>query len=135
MVLDGEMRLYKWPGARVALAANREEVRFQAELPESVTLPHGRGTNRADAIESIRPAAHDHDERRGQESTRISAAPRSRHGQVEVQHLLPRAELLVECDRRIVAAVGLHEHHPRAALMRDHTQLPDQLRGDALSAV
>lgn len=50
MVLDGEIRLFKWPGARPLLAANREPVRFEAALSESVMLPHGRGNNRAEAI-------------------------------------------------------------------------------------
>lgn len=50
MVLNGEIRLFKWPGAKAALRANREPVRFQAALTESVSLPHGRGTNRAEAI-------------------------------------------------------------------------------------
>ena len=50
MVLDGDIRVFKWPGARPLLAANREPVRFEEALTESVPLPHGRGTNRAEAI-------------------------------------------------------------------------------------
>ena len=51
MVLDGDIRVFRWPGAREVLAANREPVRFKAEaLRESVALPHGRGTDRAEAI-------------------------------------------------------------------------------------
>lgn len=50
MVLNGEIRLFKWLGARPLLAANRDPVRFEAALTESVALPHGRGTNRAEAI-------------------------------------------------------------------------------------
>jgi hypothetical protein len=50
MVLNGEIRVYKWPGARPMLAANREAVRFEQGLSESVWLPHGRGVNRAEAI-------------------------------------------------------------------------------------
>lgn len=50
MVLNGEVRLFKWPGARSVLAANREPVRFEAGLSESVSLPHGAGCNRAEAI-------------------------------------------------------------------------------------
>ncbi len=50
MVLDGEIRVYKWPAARPALAANREPVRFQAAFAKSMPLPHGTGTNRAEAI-------------------------------------------------------------------------------------
>jgi hypothetical protein len=50
MVLNGEIRVFKWPDARAVLAANREPVRFETPLTESVALPHGRGTNRAEAI-------------------------------------------------------------------------------------
>ena len=50
MVLNGEIRVFKWPGAKTALAANRDPIRFEAALAESVSLPHGRGTNRAEAI-------------------------------------------------------------------------------------
>ena len=32
------------------LAANQEPVRFETVLTESVSLPHGHGTNRAEAI-------------------------------------------------------------------------------------
>lgn len=51
MVLNGDVRVFRWPGARALLAANREPVRFESEaLRESVALPHGRGTDRAEAI-------------------------------------------------------------------------------------
>jgi hypothetical protein len=50
MVLNGEIRVFKWPAARPLLRANRDPVRFEAALTESVSLPHGRGTNRAEAI-------------------------------------------------------------------------------------
>lgn len=50
MVLNGDIRVFKWPAAKPALAANREPVRFEAALTESVLLPHGRGSNRAEAI-------------------------------------------------------------------------------------
>jgi hypothetical protein len=56
MVLNGEIRVYKWPAARPALAANGEPVRFEDALTESVSLPHGRGTNRAEAICNLPPA-------------------------------------------------------------------------------
>lgn len=56
MVLDGDIRVFKWPAARPLLAANREAVRFEAALTESVSLPHGRGTNRAEAICALPPA-------------------------------------------------------------------------------
>lgn len=56
MVLNGDIRVFKWAAARPALAANREPVRFETVLTESVPLPHGRGTNRAEAICQLPPA-------------------------------------------------------------------------------
>ena len=56
MVLNGDIRVFKWPAARPLLAANREPVRFESVLTESVPLPHGRGTNRAEAICALPPA-------------------------------------------------------------------------------
>jgi len=50
MALDGEIRIYKWKGAKTFLAANREPERFDAVPVESASLPHGRGTDRAEAI-------------------------------------------------------------------------------------
>jgi hypothetical protein len=50
MVLNGEIRLFRWPGARQSLQAATEAACFQPELVESVVLPHGRGSNRAEAI-------------------------------------------------------------------------------------
>jgi len=50
MVLNGDVRLFKWPLARPAISANREPVCFETALTESVLLPHGYGTNRAEAI-------------------------------------------------------------------------------------
>jgi hypothetical protein len=41
-----------WP----LLAENRDPVRFEAALTESFSLPHGRGTNRAEAICDPPPA-------------------------------------------------------------------------------
>lgn len=55
MVLNGDIRVFKWPGARAQLAANREPVRFEEALTESAPLPHGRGTNRAEAICDLPP--------------------------------------------------------------------------------
>ncbi len=55
MVLDGEIRVFKWPGAKPVLAANRESVRFETALTELVTLPHGRGINRAEALCHLPP--------------------------------------------------------------------------------
>lgn len=56
MVLNGDIRVFKWPAARPLLAVNREPVRFESALTESVPLPHGRGTNRAEAICDLPPA-------------------------------------------------------------------------------
>ena len=56
MVLNGDIRVFKWPAARPLLAANREPVRFEQALTESVPLPHGHGVNRAEAICDL-PAA------------------------------------------------------------------------------
>ncbi len=56
MVLNGEIRLFKWPAARPLLAANREPVRFEASMSASMALPHGRGTDRAEAICELPPA-------------------------------------------------------------------------------
>lgn len=50
MVLDGEIRTYKWKGAKTFLAANREPERFDAVPVEVASLPHGRGTDGAEAI-------------------------------------------------------------------------------------
>lgn len=55
MVLDGEIRLFKWPGAKQALTENREPVRFMPTLADSVALPHGRGVNRAEAVCDLPP--------------------------------------------------------------------------------
>jgi len=50
MVLNGEIRVFKWAAAKPSLAANREPVRFESGLNASVSLPHGLGTNRAEAL-------------------------------------------------------------------------------------
>ena len=55
MVLNGDIRVFKWPAARPVLAANVEPVRFEEALTESVALPHGRGVNRAEAICQLPP--------------------------------------------------------------------------------
>jgi hypothetical protein len=55
MALDGEIRIYKWAGAKAALAGNREPARFDAVPVETAALPHGRGTNRAEAICNLPP--------------------------------------------------------------------------------
>jgi hypothetical protein len=56
MVLNGEIRVFKWTGAKPLLANNRIPVRFETKLSESIALPHGRGTNRAEAICDLPPA-------------------------------------------------------------------------------
>lgn len=55
MVLDGEIRLFRWQRARAQLAENREPARFVSTLTQSVALPHGRGINRAEAICDLPP--------------------------------------------------------------------------------
>ena len=51
MVLDGAIRVFRWAGARAALAANGEPVRFEADAcTEELALPHGIGSNRAEAF-------------------------------------------------------------------------------------
>lgn len=56
MVLNGDIRVFKWPLARTVMNANREPVRVEGALTEAVSLPHGRGTNRAEAICDLPPA-------------------------------------------------------------------------------
>lgn len=56
MVLNGDIRIFKWSDAKAALQANREPVRFEATLTESISLPHGRNVNRAEAICDLPPA-------------------------------------------------------------------------------
>jgi hypothetical protein len=54
MVINGDIRVFRWAGGRATLAANRERVRFEIEaLTESVALPHGRGTDRAEALTNV----------------------------------------------------------------------------------
>lgn len=55
MVLNGDIRVFKWPSARTVLAENQEPARFESGLTESVSLPHGRGVNRAEAICELPP--------------------------------------------------------------------------------
>ena len=56
MVLNGDIRIFKWPGGRTALAANTEPSRFESGLAELARLPHGHNTDRAEAICEL-PAA------------------------------------------------------------------------------
>ena len=55
MVLDGAIRIFKWPGAKPFLAVNHESVSFQTALTASDALPHGRGINRAEALCMLPP--------------------------------------------------------------------------------
>ncbi|HEX6735288.1 MAG TPA: DUF3616 domain-containing protein, partial [Azonexus sp.] len=55
MVLDGDIRVFKWPNARSVLAANREAVRFEPALTDLLALPHGHGSNRAEALCELPP--------------------------------------------------------------------------------
>jgi len=50
MVLDGDIRLYRWAGARQALQANDEPVTFWPDLPVACSLPHEPGADRAEAF-------------------------------------------------------------------------------------
>lgn len=55
MVLNGDIRVFKWPNAKSLLAANHEPVRFEAALDQMLSLPHGHGTNRAEALCALPP--------------------------------------------------------------------------------
>lgn len=57
MVLNGDIRVFKWPGARRLLAGNSAPVCFHEGLTESIALPHGRGCNRAEALCELPPLA------------------------------------------------------------------------------
>lgn len=50
MVLDGDIRLFRWTDARVTLQANREDVRFEEAFAELIDLPHLPGGDRAEAV-------------------------------------------------------------------------------------
>ena len=60
MVLDGDIRVFKWPNAKSLLADNREAVGFETGLNELLSLPHGHGTNRAEAICQLPPELASH---------------------------------------------------------------------------
>src|SRR3546814_17474566 len=55
--------------------------------------------------------------------------------QVEVHHILTRAELRIECNRRIVAIIGLDEHRPSVCFCGDMLKIGDQRGRDAAAAV
>jgi hypothetical protein len=50
MVLDGDIRLLRWAGARQALGANTAAVRFEEALETGIELPHSPGADRAEAF-------------------------------------------------------------------------------------
>jgi hypothetical protein len=50
MVLDGDIRVFQWPGARAALAADTAPVRFEHSFADPVLLPHQPGCDRAEAL-------------------------------------------------------------------------------------
>lgn len=50
MVLDGEIRLYRWPAARQHLTTPREPLRFDRTPQAIATLPHAPGGDRAEAL-------------------------------------------------------------------------------------
>src|SRR5689334_11430848 len=60
---------------------------------------------------------------------------RSGNADVEVQHFLARAELLVERDRGVVAVVRLDVDDPRTALSRDLAETLDEGGRDSASAM
>lgn len=50
MVLDGEVRLYRWPNALDRLAENLDPAAFWTSLETSCVLPHGDGCDRPEAF-------------------------------------------------------------------------------------
>jgi hypothetical protein len=50
MTLDGDIRMYRWQQARAALAASTGPAVFPAAPVRIATLPHGIGSDRAEAI-------------------------------------------------------------------------------------
>lgn len=51
MVLNGDIRVFRWPAARARLAACQAPEQFVTEgIHEALSLPHGRGVDRAEAL-------------------------------------------------------------------------------------
>lgn len=50
MVLDGDIRLYRWTDARQTMERNRSAVRFSEALEAVAALPHAPGEDRAEAF-------------------------------------------------------------------------------------
>jgi hypothetical protein len=59
MVLNGDIRLFKWPGAVGALRGQTDTVCFHTGMGSTISLPHGRGTDRAEALCELPPALTD----------------------------------------------------------------------------
>jgi len=57
MALDGAIRLFRWSGGRSQIAQNDEPARFETGLTSVIELPHGHGTDRAEAICRLPDAA------------------------------------------------------------------------------
>ena len=97
MVLNGEIRVFKWPSARPLLAANREPVRFESALIDSVVIapPTGREPRRG----HLRPAT-DVVGRQGELAGPLRRA--GRRSQAGGEHRLwrPAAPRLRSFDRR-----------------------------------
>lgn len=50
MELDGDIHVFRWSGAKPCLADNRAPVRFETGVEALLPLPHGRGTDKAEAF-------------------------------------------------------------------------------------
>lgn len=55
MVLDGDIRLFRWADARGALTGNTEPVRFEHGFSDLTELPHAPGCDRAEAFCALPP--------------------------------------------------------------------------------
>jgi len=55
MVLNGDVRVFKWASARATLAGNQDSTRFESGLTELARLAHGHNTDRAEAICELPP--------------------------------------------------------------------------------
>jgi hypothetical protein len=56
MVLDGDIRLLRWSGARQAIAANTASARFEEAFEAAAEIPHSPGADRAEAFCALPPA-------------------------------------------------------------------------------
>lgn len=55
MVLDGNVRLFRWPAARQAMANDGQPTRFHEGVATLAELPHSTGHDRAEAITRLPP--------------------------------------------------------------------------------